>query len=1627
MDVVTVFDTTEEVTVGKPEKQLFYENLAKNSSINAYHYKMFYDMDNDLEDSEFVNSDIPAIVAKQLLNWCVPIILPKEQVSEQSLMNKSTKPTEAVFSKVEKTKIQAELEAHFAEEKKTKYKGRGEEGIEEGGEEDDKEEVGVEDDEEEDLSDDSCDTFDQSADEEDDRDEQSKDTDSENTDIQETFHGGKKEQKSSVSTDILHSIMIQSDFPIPAYVLPNELNDLKLICLAQNESFRLVGFIFPTNFLAYRYQKSLTFPHLIHTDFKQLILNGGYGVQDFHTKIFTQSLPHLTKYGRKPVRHAQHTAERGHPTLNSYYHLYFMSAADAMKKIINLKQYIIEVDDFYRQSSLYIDDIRYYQENVVEYKIPADHKSIRLKPFIKTNNVLEMLSTISNYKLNYSFTYNVVNTLVKTNLLEAYNVASILGTSNELLKKYIESYKITSQITESKLQQRMKSEELSLINSHKRVIALKKYGLALENLSNSQLKNINSEYEKNRVYSQAKASKQQREIQSLIKQLESDVLSTDKKQLIYTLKSLHSLIGKKVSYQSLLSSGDCPHIIVKAEKTLEHFGKPWLNTQLRQYLMDNFALPLESSGYYCKLCGSLLYESDEENITFKSMYGITDDPLKNMIWKEVAYNLMTYVKYMEPIPLKPLITTITNSLRDIIGAEETKLMRSRTNVQDSVKDTIFLYISIYIYAIIVTLILKNPTKLTFARNIQMSREPRKDDLQKPQSRDTEEVKIPVESNPPSVVNVQQPGGLIVSKQLGETSSLSQKPVEKTKKEKSVKQGKLAKPMKIKKPSKKTGASELTADVIIGAEEVGSRQMEQALLNTALYLIFTTKNIIITKLKNINKEIIKQIFLKKAYLWARSKMTGIPLYDEAKRESHKLLTSVITDSVYRYMWYGLSMAEKNPIKIHDVTKILGRPIEKIDTGLKDAISMYETFDIPAKWPSYDLYSDVPINMYDTHIKQVIKDLEIQQKIQVMMENELIINKEEPQSKETKESIENKETKETKENKEQSPDSTTKEVSEKANVNRESKKSIKKNLVKNLKKTVVKNLKTKKSTKTGASDMKLDFNGKISDVMNMIANYYKFQSFNSVMLYTKKEIGYQTALPMSPSLVKFLKHFAPLGDLQKVLHIPYHYRVAKYYNRIHLYHDYTWDLNKFDINGLNRAVYYCPTGKKHNFSIIKYDLAGSGRAKKSVEYTNKDIDTMIKTDPPSYMKLVGATIVDYKCSNCNKYLSAVNKMDVDAELNRIQLLDTFYKYYESRCPVKDLHEFTGDKCSKCGFITSYSSSYDMNYYKKYSHVFDKIQKIKHDIFVQQVGQIQGAYKQDIKSFISYTKELDKHTKEKDPTKFSIDLYEGKKYPDYSVTFRELIELAQITQIKYNVLLNIGLTDGILFKSIELGKANPSAEESATSLTRSMKIKNHIFKIIRDYNTIRNFEDLYDLSPKIKLIVDKQRKIGLKDIKGKLPDIVMDFIPRDQYYSTHLPVKYYNNFLLNHLASMLVTIVKQTKEPFKEMSKDIVNYFIGDIIHSEKTFSKTLPIVIKKELSKEDEASESEVSGDAYQDNESVSDGAASNRSSSSESEEDIPDFFNKEAQLDTEKVGDVDSDDGDDDDKWVRDNDNEQGGD
>ena len=1045
--------------------------------------------------------------------------------------------------------------------------------------------------------------------------------------------------------------------------------------------------------------------------------------------------------------------------------------------------------------------------------------------------------------------------------------------------------------------------------------------------------------------------------------------------------------------------------------------------------MDNFALPLESSGYYCKLCGSLLYESDEENITFKSMYGITDDPLKNMIWKEVAYNLMTYVKYMEPIPLKPLITTITNSLRDIIGAEETKLMRSRTNVQDSVKDTIFLYISIYIYAIIVTLILKNPTKLTFARNIQMNREPRKDDAQKSQQRDTEEVKIPVESTPSSVVNIQQPGGLIVSKQLSETPTSSQKPVEKTKKVKSKKTGasETADDRGMTGASEPaddrglTGASETVDSITGSAEEIGSRQMEQTLLNTALYLIFTTKNIIITKLKNINKEIIKQIFLKKAYLWARSKMTGIPLYDEAKRESHKLLTSVLTDSIYRYMWYGLSMAEKNPIKIHEVSKILGRPIEKIDTGLKDSVSMYETFDIPTKWPSYDLYSDVPINMYDTYIKQVIKDLDIQQKIQVMMENELVINKDTTIAKE-----------QSKESKEQSPDSTTEEVAEKANVNRESKKSIKKNLVKNLKKTVVKNLKntkSKKSTKTGASEMKLDFNGKISDVMNMIANYYKFQSFNSVMLYTKKEIGYQTALPMSSTLVKFLKHFAPLGDLQKVLHIPYHYRVAKYYNRIHLYHDYTWDLNKFDINGLNRAVYYCPTGKKHNFSIIKYDLAGAGTrmAKKSVEYTNKDIDTMIKTDPPSYMKLSGATIADYKCSNCNKYLSAVNKMDVDAELNRIQLLDTFYKYYESRCPVKDLHEFTGDKCSKCGFITSYSSSYDMNYYKKYSHVFDKIQKIKHDIFVQQVGQIQGAYKQDIKSFILYTKELDKHTKEKDPTKFSVDLYEGKKYPDYSVTFRELIELAQITQVKYNVLLNIGLTDGILFKSIELGKANPSSEESTTSLTRSMKIKNHIFKIIRDYNTIRNFEDLYDLPPKIKLIMDKQRKIGLKDIKNKLPDIVMDFIPRDQYYSTHLPVKYYNNFLLNHLASMLVTIIKQTKEPFKEMSKDIVNYFIGDILHSEKTFSKTLPIVIKKELSKEDEASESEVSGDAYQDNESVSDGAASNRSSSSESEEDIPDFFNKEAQLDTEKVGDVDSDDGDDDDKWVRDNDNEQGGD
>jgi hypothetical protein len=150
----------------------------------------------------------------------------------------------------------------------------------------------------------------------------------------------------------------------------------------------------------------------------------------------------------------------------------------------------------------------------------------------------------------------------------------------------------------------------------------------------------------------------------------------------------------------------------------------------------------------------------------------------------------------------------------------------------------------------------------------------------------------------------------------------------------------------------------------GVKEFDSKSYERHLLTTALNLIIINKNAIIHRLKNINIDIIKQIFLKEAYQWAKRYVQPIKINKDGS-ESSNLQDIVDKDPFYAYLYqarileYLAGKSKKFPSSKYDFTTILGRNSEQISSNLNKGIPLYYNVKAPEQWSfgdkEFDEYS------------------------------------------------------------------------------------------------------------------------------------------------------------------------------------------------------------------------------------------------------------------------------------------------------------------------------------------------------------------------------------------------------------------------------------------------------------------------------------------------------------------------------------------------------------------------------------------------------------------------------------------------------------------------------------------------
>jgi len=472
-----------------------------------------------------------------------------------------------------------------------------------------------------------------------------------------------------------------------------------------------------------------------------------------------------------------------------------------------------------------------------------------------------------------------------------------------------------------------------------------------------------------------------------------------------------------------------------------------------------------------------------------------------------------------------------------------------------------------------------------------------------------------------------------------------------------------------------------------------------------------------------------------------------------------------------------------------------------------------------------------------------------------------------------------------------------------------------------------------------------------IKDEIYDHYTWRSFIQEYKYVKQKIYEKSFEPLHIQVLNYFEEFKDIKEYERKIYT----RIQK--NNIRSLITFKWlydirgDYDDFRPEKIDLSRYYCSNGEKHKIDKYIYSIK---IGQKNEEYTkeeiikwleNKDIDKLAKF---SLMKLINE-----RCGKCKKLvrtntIDIVNNGKIESIFKDKDNINAFYDYYKYRCPKGNLHEFVGDKCKQCGINININininDKYNNEYYNKYSNIFKKVEIENQKIIINNLKLAQTELK----------------------------VIETKKEPlDYKFSLNKTAEWSKITNIKYNILVNIGLADEKKFDDIENARVdmtkNILEEYDYILMTKSMRLKNYINSIIRKYNFVMNYKNIIEIPEKLNLIITEQKKVGIDNMEKELPQFKDEFSKLDKKYSSNLSLKNYANFLQEYIANIFIKITNDSSVKYKKMASNLVKYFSNEIIEQEKIYSKEESLFSKTrtDITTMEEANDLNlaISGDEY----------------------------------------------------------------
>ena len=334
--------------------------------------------------------------------------------------------------------------------------------------------------------------------------------------------------------------------------------------------------------------------------------------------------------------------------------------------------------------------------------------------------------------------------------MQAVNKIKWHGGSKEAESKpYVDKLRQLIDAEISANNERIKIRKFQIEIANKRTISYNKFSTTnLFELTPAQQKNVIQEYNKEN----AKNSKEIKPLSPLITKLTFDINAEDTKELNKSFSKLLMVISKddKLKFEKQLKSKDilftqyiklkdadqkiCPHILEYASRTINSELSDIMAIITNKYgsLETSSAVKVkrDQRDTYCRICGELLAEYDEEEVVYKEkdnyILTIEDDEIFTMVKRELIYVISYYTEQPTDSPISlgendNIIDLLSGIIRTKVIDIQNGLIKIKTMVDNDMWLLINIYIYIYIFAVLTQFIFANPEVLLFKQVVAVGK------------------------------------------------------------------------------------------------------------------------------------------------------------------------------------------------------------------------------------------------------------------------------------------------------------------------------------------------------------------------------------------------------------------------------------------------------------------------------------------------------------------------------------------------------------------------------------------------------------------------------------------------------------------------------------------------------------------------------------------------------------------------------------------------------------------------------------------------------------------------------------------------------------------------------------------